>query len=313
MKRIYGTAIGLALGVCAAWAQDAAADKAKLDLKLAMEKMQAQRVQILGLEGAVMSNVKGAPYSAEQISETTQTLGDGTRIHRESSVKLYRDGAGRVRRETPDGISILDPVAGVGYTLNPKTMTGSKMQVTVNSTPNSFTFTATESGPDGKSVRTVSRSASVNDNSTPVGSGRGAGSGAGGGSGAGATQAYAFFTNDGPRALLYKANAGKVEDLGYQSMEGVAAHGERRTNTIDAGEIGNDRPIQTVEERWYSNELQMEIMTRHSDPRTGEETVRLSNIRRGEPDAALFQPPAGYQIREGNMTALRKAVTVKEQ
>jgi len=27
-----------------------------------------------------MSNVKNAPYRADQITETTQTLGDGTRI-----------------------------------------------------------------------------------------------------------------------------------------------------------------------------------------------------------------------------------------
>ena len=75
----------------------------------------------------MMSNVKGAPYSAEQITENTQTLGDGTRIHNENAVKVYRDGEGRVRRETPEMISIFDPVAGVGYTLDPKTlMTGSR-------------------------------------------------------------------------------------------------------------------------------------------------------------------------------------------
>jgi len=40
-------------------------------------------------------------------------------------------------------------------------------------------------------------------------------------------------------------------------------------------------------------------MTRHSDPRSGEEMTRLININRAEPDATLFQVPAGYQIVEG--------------
>src|SRR5258707_5585285 len=61
--------------------------------------------------------VKGAPYSAEEVNESEQILGDGTRIHNENRTKIYRDGEGRVRRETPDQISISDPVAGVSYIL----------------------------------------------------------------------------------------------------------------------------------------------------------------------------------------------------
>jgi hypothetical protein len=88
------------------------------------------------------------------------------------------------------------------------------------------------------------------------------------------------------------------ESLGTQTMEGVKAQGERRTSTIEAGAIGNDRPIQIVSERWYSPDLQVEVMTRHSDPRTGEEITRLVNINRAEPDPSLFQLPAGYQLVE---------------
>jgi hypothetical protein len=54
-----------------------------------------------------------------------------------------------------------------------------------------------------------------------------------------------------------------------------------------------------VSERWYSAELQLVVMTRHSDPRSGETTYRLTNINRAEPDKTLFEVPAGYTIKEG--------------
>jgi hypothetical protein len=88
------------------------------------------------------------------------------------------------------------------------------------------------------------------------------------------------------------------ESLGTQVMEGVNAQGNRETSTIDAGAIGNDRPIQTVSERWYSPDLQMDVMTRRSDPRSGEEITRLANINRAEPDPSLFELPPGYQLVE---------------
>ncbi len=82
-------------------------------------------------------------------------------------------------------------------------------------------------------------------------------------------------------------------------IEGVEAEGTRTTMTIPAGEIGNERPIEIVSERWYSPELQLVVMTRHSDPRSGETTYKLTNINRTEPAKSLFEVPAGYTIKEG--------------
>ena len=84
-----------------------------------------------------------------------------------------------------------------------------------------------------------------------------------------------------------------------RSIEGVQAEGLRVTTTIPAGDIGNEQPIQIVNERWYSPELQVVVMTRHSDPRFGETTYRLTNISRTEPAATLFQVPSDYTIKEG--------------
>jgi TonB family protein len=89
----------------------------------------------------------------------------------------------------------------------------------------------------------------------------------------------------------------KNESLGKQSIEGVEAEGTRKTVEIPAGEIGNERPIEIVFERWYSPELQVVVMTRHSDPRFGETTYRLMNINRTEPARELFEVPADYTLQ----------------
>ena len=87
------------------------------------------------------------------------------------------------------------------------------------------------------------------------------------------------------------------ESLGKQAIEGVEAEGTRNTLEIPAGEIGNERPIEIVFERWYSPELQVVVMTKHSDPRFGETTYRLTNINRSEPAGELFQVPADYTVQ----------------
>lgn len=87
--------------------------------------------------------VKGAPYSAEGVTESVQTLADGNRIVRKQSAHIYRDGEGRTRREfvinvlgpwttqndAPRTIAINDPVAKVSYTLDPRTRTARKTSV----------------------------------------------------------------------------------------------------------------------------------------------------------------------------------------
>jgi len=92
----------------------------------------------------------------------------------------------------------------------------------------------------------------------------------------------------------------RTEELGEQNIEGVSAKGTRTITTIPAGAIGNERPIETVYERWYSDELQMVVYSKHSDPRFGEQTYRLTNINRSEPDPSLFQVPQGYKVISGN-------------
>jgi TonB family protein len=92
----------------------------------------------------------------------------------------------------------------------------------------------------------------------------------------------------------------KTEALGKQSFDGVEAEGTRIIETIPAGAIGNERPLEIIRERWYSPELQMVVFTRNLDPRLGETTQRLTNINRSEPDASYFQIPSDFNVRDGD-------------
>src|SRR5262249_4555777 len=99
-----------------------------------------------------------------------------------------------------------------------------------------------------------------------------------------------------PGRLSMKKQAG--ESLGKEMIEGGNAEGTRGGSTIEAGAIGNKRPIQITRGYCYSDELQMVVMSKHSDPRMGDESFRLTNVSRSEPAAYLFQAPSGYQINE---------------
>jgi TonB family protein len=88
-----------------------------------------------------------------------------------------------------------------------------------------------------------------------------------------------------------------TESLGKQTIEGVEAEGTRTTVTFPAGMMGNERPINIVSERWYSPELQTVVMTKHSDPRFGETSYRLTNINRSEPARTLFEVPSDYTLK----------------
>ena len=102
----------------------------------------------------------------------------------------------------------------------------------------------------------------------------------------------------GGRLAVDSINA-KTEQLGNMFIEGVQAQGTLTTTTIPAGDIGNDRPINIVDEQWYSPELQMTIMTKHSDPRTGETNFALKNINRSNPPPNLFEVPSDYTVTAG--------------
>ncbi len=94
-------------------------------------------------------------------------------------------------------------------------------------------------------------------------------------------------------------SANRVEsDLGTQTINGVSATGKSITHTIPAGEMGNAKPIVSESETWYSTELQIPVLAKHNDPRSGQSVYALTNIHRGDPPASLFEIPSDYTIKD---------------
>ncbi len=237
--------------------------------------------------------VKDAPYSAEAVTETTQTLADGNRIVQKNVATIYRDSQGRTRREQTLGaigplsvqlaepvkiITVSDPVAGVSFTLDPQTQTAIKRPFDAT-----VPHIAAGSGPGVGAMLSHS------------------------------TAQFELPVPPPPRGSaqtvvqIRHATAlpqGTTEQLGKQIIEGVEAEGTREVTTIPAGQIGNERPIEMVYERWYSPRLQTVVMTKRSDPRMGETVYRMSNIVLAEPSAALFQIPAGYTVKDGSQNVM---------
>jgi hypothetical protein len=92
-------------------------------------------------------------------------------------------------------------------------------------------------------------------------------------------------------------------DLGTRIIAGVEAHGERTTQTIAAGQEGNELPMVILHETWRSKELGLVVLGISDDPRRGRSTFEIQELTVGEPDAALFAPPAGYKIVDVNPPA----------
>jgi hypothetical protein len=243
--------------------------------------------------------VKNAPFSAEAVSESVQTLADGNKITRSYTTRMFRDSEGRFRREgsgstgafggggggavavysgvlaavaAKDAITIFDPVANQRYILNPEEKTARKMSVipgmsegAVIVNGNSYSY-AVKTQIEAKAAQ-----AKVD----------------------GQSKSHVVVL---PNLSTGTMSGGKTEQLGTRNFEGVNAEGTRTVTTIAAGSIGNERDIEIVYERWYSKDLQMIVYSRHSDPRFGEQIYRLTNINLGEPDRSLFTVPSDYKV-----------------
>ncbi|MGO8786294.1 MAG: hypothetical protein ACLQVL_02775 [Terriglobia bacterium] len=211
----------------------------------------------------MIGGVKGFPYSADEVTVTTQTLADGTTITHQRLVKVYQDSQGRTRREeyglqtasagqdaTPQYVRIFDPVAGVSYILSPRDHTAHKRELR---------------------RRTL----------LPP------------------SQTTGAAVNPTPAPPVPPPLRPTWQDLGTQVPEGLEARGARITTTIPAGAEGNDRPMQITTEMWTSPlNPRLPLMRITNDPRFGETVTRLTHLVRDEPPADLFRAPTDYTIEE---------------
>ena len=96
----------------------------------------------------------------------------------------------------------------------------------------------------------------------------------------------------------------KEEPLGKQVIEGVSAEGTRTVATIEAGAIGNDRPIQSVTERWFSPELQTVMLTRNSDPRIGRGSLQADQREPGRAGGVPLPGAGGIPDRRSEVAPI---------
>jgi hypothetical protein len=86
------------------------------------------------------------------------------------------------------------------------------------------------------------------------------------------------------------------EDLGTATMENVSVHGLRRIRTVPANVSGIGKPVAVVDEYWYSEELHLNMLVKHEDPRTGQQMVTVTRVERTEPKPTMFEIPASYKV-----------------
>jgi hypothetical protein len=274
--------------------------------------------------------VKNAPYSAEMVNERVQVLADGNQIVHKTTTMSYRDSAGRTRHEIRNSegelasIAIQDPVENVTWMLRPKDKTAVKLR------PFEFGNAAFSAhlAAEGHAAAEAGRAAAL--------AGRAAGEAARARieqmrkDGTMPTVERRVTANgeeivikriqkvneDGKNPEVrhetridlspladafgdkkWSANTTQ-KDLGTRDFGGVKAQGRLRSYEIPANAIGNRNPILVSDEQWFAPDLQVTVYTKHNDPRSGEVTYRLDNIKRDEPQAALFTVPSDYTVKD---------------
>jgi len=101
-----------------------------------------------------------------------------------------------------------------------------------------------------------------------------------------------------PPAKAHAAQGSSSEsvDLGKQSVAGLETVGTRETTIIPAGTVGNNSPLLSKREFWFSPQLGVNLISKRQDPFSGTQNFEVSDITLGDPDAKLFEVPSGFKI-----------------
>ena len=87
-----------------------------------------------------------------------------------------------------------------------------------------------------------------------------------------------------------------ITDLGTETVAGLLLRGTRKERVVPASLSGTGKEITITDEYWLSTELNVYLIVRHNDPRTGEQTIGIVDISLKEPDPVTFQIPAKYKV-----------------
>ena len=213
------------------------------------------------LHSILAAPVVGQPYSAVQVTHTVQTLANGTKVSQSGHHAVARDSVGRVRVEQRIAKG-RDGSADVFlvFVMDPSAHTLTTWAMGMKDAPKRASVVKLPAQPRGEE-KSANTPASARDESTR------------------------------PKPVV------TIEDLGTESLEGQTVSVSRTTTIVPAGRSGNDAPITKTREVWTSPDLKLVLKEQWEDPRTGVRTVALEKLSRAEPDAALFRPPSGYEVK----------------
>jgi hypothetical protein len=219
------------------------------------------------VEGRV---IKGLPYSAHAVTATKRVLSTGAEISTSVTSLVARDSEGRIRRE-----QTLLAIGGlsVGRSESPTVIVIQDPVKMVNYTLDPRTHLAR-----------------MNRQRPPMEPEE-------------ARRAEARRKEEVNRR---EPRSERTESLGSKTMEGLKVEGRRTVTTFPIGSVGNSAPIEVVAETWFSPDLQEIVFTKRTDPRFGETTYRLTDIKRAEPAASLFEVPADYRVEAASERSLEE-------
>jgi len=101
----------------------------------------------------------------------------------------------------------------------------------------------------------------------------------------------------------------RIESLGERTIQGIPTRGCRVYSFIPAQPGASDQPRTITDDSWTSTEMGVCLLRIHHDPNHEDETVQLDNIVLGEPEVAMFQPPADYKVRDPEQEQLQREQT----
>jgi len=211
-----------------------------------------------------MAAVRGAPYSLVRESSQVRTLADGTHItYFSNSEKRFRDSQGRTRTEAALCPKMADDPEGVLIQIHDPVSGFAYILDVQNHVAFRYALRVLGASSASGGVATVSPALPQVRTEHPD-------------------------SADAPKET--------TEPLPPKTVDGVTVGGTRTTTVIPEGAEGNDRPITVVREIWFSPYLNLPLLAKSSDPRSGETTTRITNADTSEPSPLLFQPPLDYKI-----------------
>jgi hypothetical protein len=230
---------------------------------------------------ALMDPVSGEPYEARKITSSVWRLADGTTITHESASQIARDAEGRIREEL-----VMTDAASVGA----KQLNITAQSITIGDPVDHSMLLWTGANPKIAMRMALPQLTSRVPRLSGI---------------AGALAAAPPPVRPGSLGDAKPARDADptreqvhTEDLGKQSLAGMLVTGKRTTTVIPTGKIGNDRPITIVHEEWYSPDLKIVVKSTDSDPRSGDRSMTLEGLTRGDPAPALFKAPEGVKVTD---------------